>query len=87
MTLGGCDLGVLKPESWRKTRLDKVNGKTNLLMKVSKDWVDMKAKLRTALFLKVYKVCFFSVCICVHFRSRGMDAKLSNLNVNLNPVA
>lgn len=63
MTLGGCDLGVLKPESWRKTRLDKVNGKTNLLMKVSKDWVDMKAKLRTALFLKVYKVCFF---FCLH---------------------
>lgn len=53
MTVGGCDLGALKTESWRKTRLDKVDGKTSLLQKIFKDWVGMKAKLGTVVFLNI----------------------------------
>lgn len=53
MTVGGCDLGVVRTESWRKTTLDKVDGKNSLLQKISKYWVGMKAKLGTAVFFNI----------------------------------
>lgn len=47
----------------------------------------MKAKLGTAVCLFLtWKVCFFSLHVYI-LGPEGMDIKLSNLNVSLNPVA
>lgn len=83
---GGCDLRVLKTESWR-TRLDEADGKNSLLQKISKYWVVMKAKLGAAVFLNVKKVCFFLSAYVYVLGPEGMDVNASNLNVNLKPVA
>lgn len=71
MTLGGCDLGVVK------TVLEEKH-------KISKDWAGMRAKLGTACV--TYRVFFLSAHVYI-LGLEGMDVKLSNLNVNLNPAA
>lgn len=52
-TVGGCDLGRMKTESWRETRVNKEAGKSSLLQNISTDWVGMKAKVGTAVFMNI----------------------------------
>lgn len=53
VTVGGCDLGVVRTKFWRKTRQDKVSGKDGLLHNIFKYWVCMRAKLGTAVFFNI----------------------------------